>query len=44
MDQAMADSSIYFQNFYKDLVDKRFVLIVNEPSNYNHPRLRVFLW
>jgi hypothetical protein len=34
MDQAMADNSDYFEDFYHDLQAKRFVLIVNEPSNY----------
>jgi hypothetical protein len=33
MDQAMADNDEYFNTFYKDLAEKRFVLIVNEPSN-----------
>ena len=34
MDQAMADNADYFAGFYQDLIDRRFVLIVNEPSNY----------
>ena len=34
MDQAMADNADYFAGFYKDLIEQRFVLIVNEPSNY----------
>ena len=34
MDQAMADNADYFENFYRDLIDGRFALIVNEPSNY----------
>ena len=34
MDQAMADNGEYFEDFYRDLKAKRFVLIVNEPSNY----------
>ena len=34
MDQAMADNSAYFEGFYQDLKANRFVLIVNEPSNY----------
>ena len=34
MDQAMADNSGYFEEFYRDLKAERFVLIVNEPSNY----------
>jgi len=33
MDQAMADNAAYFDRFYKDLKDRRFVLIVNEPAN-----------
>ena len=33
MDQAMADNEKYFNAFYKDLANKRFALIVNEPSN-----------
>ena len=33
MDQAMANNEKYFSTFYKDLADKRFALIVNEPSN-----------
>lgn len=34
MDQAMADNSEYFETFYQDLKAQRFVLIINEPSNY----------
>jgi hypothetical protein len=34
MDQAMADNGDYFESFYQDLQAQRFVLIVNEPSNY----------
>jgi len=34
MDQAMADNADYFAGFYQDLIDGRFTLIVNEPSNY----------
>ena len=34
MDQAMADNGDYFENFHRDLIDGRFALIVNEPSNY----------
>jgi hypothetical protein len=34
MDQAMADNADYFAGFYRDLIDRRFALIVNEPSNY----------
>ncbi len=34
MDQALADNSVYFQDFSRDLVNARFALIVNEPSNY----------
>ena len=34
MDQAMANNADYFAGFYKDLIDQRFALIVNEPSNY----------
>ncbi|MDP2966704.1 MAG: hypothetical protein Q8N39_11835 [Pelolinea sp.] len=33
MDQAMANNEKYFNTFYKDLAERRFVLIVNEPSN-----------
>ena len=33
MDQAMAGNKDYFISFYKDLAEKRFVLMVNEPSN-----------
>ncbi len=33
MDQAMADNKEYFSAFYEDLSNKRFVLIVNEPTN-----------
>jgi len=33
MDQAMADNKDYFSAFYNDLSNKRFVLIVNEPTN-----------
>jgi hypothetical protein len=33
MDQAMASNAKYFSGFYSDLAAKRFVLIVNEPSN-----------
>jgi hypothetical protein len=33
MDQAMADNKDYFIGFYKDLAEKRFALIVNEPTN-----------
>ena len=31
MDQAMAGNAVYFQDFYNDLVNKRFALIVSEP-------------
>jgi hypothetical protein len=34
MDQAMADNADYFENFNRDLIEGRFALIVNEPSNY----------
>jgi hypothetical protein len=34
MDQAMANNEEYFKGFYQDLINQRFVLIVNEPSNY----------
>ncbi|MDK2980460.1 MAG: hypothetical protein PWQ55_807 [Chloroflexota bacterium] len=34
MDQAMADNAEYFAGFDRDLIDGRFALIVNEPSNY----------
>ena len=33
MDQAMAENKDYFTEFYDDLSDKRFVLIVTEPTN-----------
>ncbi len=33
MDQAMANNGKYFNTFYKDLGEKRFALIINEPSN-----------
>jgi hypothetical protein len=33
MDQAMANNEKYFSLFYRDLAEKRFALIVNEPSN-----------
>ena len=33
MDQAMANNEMYFNKFYKDLADRRFTLIVNEPLN-----------
>jgi len=33
MDQAMAENKDYFSVFYKDLSNKRFVLVVNEPTN-----------
>ena len=33
MDQAMAENKDYFSAFYNDLSKKRFVLIVNEPTN-----------
>ena len=29
----MADNKDYFNEFYKDLAEKRFALIVNEPAN-----------
>ena len=35
MDQAMAGNQSYFEQFYTDLADKRFVLIVSEPLNTN---------
>ena len=31
MDQAMAGNAAYFQDFYQDLTNKRFVLIITEP-------------
>ena len=33
MDKAMASNKDYFSDFYKDLSVKRFVLVVNEPTN-----------
>jgi hypothetical protein len=33
MDHAMADNKDYFIAFFKDLVERRFALIVNEPTN-----------
>ena len=33
MDYAMAENKDYFSGFYKDLAEKRFALIVNEPAN-----------
>ena len=33
MDQAMAGNYVYFENFYSDLANKRFALIVSEPLN-----------
>ena len=33
MDQALANNEKYFAKFYEDLSEKRFALIVNEPSN-----------
>ncbi len=33
MDYAMAENKEYFSTFYKDLNKKRFVLVVNEPTN-----------
>ena len=31
MDQAMAGNAAFFQQFYRDLADQRFALIVSEP-------------
>ena len=33
MDYALAEDETYFQGFYKDIFNHRFVLIINEPSN-----------
>ena len=33
MDQAMAENKDYFSGFYNDISNKRFVLVVNEPTN-----------
>jgi hypothetical protein len=33
MDQAMAGNASYFEDFYRDLANQRFALIVNEPVN-----------
>jgi hypothetical protein len=33
MDYAMASDEKYFRNFHDDLKNKRFALIINEPSN-----------
>jgi len=33
MDKAMAGDEAYFADFYRDLQDKRFTLIVSEPLN-----------
>jgi hypothetical protein len=35
MDKAMANDAQYFQQFYRDLADKRFTLIVIEPLYEN---------
>ena len=35
MDQAMADNQSYFEQFYIDLANQRFVLIISEPLNMN---------
>jgi hypothetical protein len=42
MDQAMGGNATYFASYYRDLADRRFVLIITEPLHVRHAGLERF--